>query len=483
MFNVKMLRMQKKPNSTARPYGGSAVVKLARNFDCIVRTPSSVLNPVMLIEDNTDGILDFNYCQVDAWHRYYYIDDISLVDGEHMYQVSMHVDALATYQRDIMNSKQYVLRSSSNYDGTIVDNFYPTIMSTDFGYDTLRVEYNGLSYDCYDVVGGSYITKYFTRKINEGEFIIGVIGENATGITYYALNYANFKTLMQNLMAYTPSNMSDVSNGIAKVLADPLQYVTTCFWIPYAGQVTQAANTINFGYYSVACTSGVLNASDYAHFYTYANIPKHPQSASRGDYLNTAPFTTLTLLFNPFGALELDTTRLINADRARIEWYYDCTKGNAEIFVYNDETGETAYHGYCDMMGVPIPLTQLTVNSLQTAGGIMEAVGGLLSFNPSAIFSGIGNAVDSQMPKSSKHGSEGSFLNYRSVKPRIIGNFIKVTDEDINNVGRPLCAIRQLSTLDGYCQTANAEISADMATAEENEMIMTSLNTGVLLED
>ena len=483
MFNVKMLRMQKKPNSTARPYGGSAVVKLARNFDCIVRTPSSVLNPVMLIEDNTDGILDFNYCQVDAWHRYYYIDDISLVDGEHMYQVSMHVDALATYQRDIMNSKQYVLRSSSNYDGTIVDHFYPTLMDTSYDFDVLHADYNGNTFDCYDMISSTYITKYFTRNISEGEFVIGVIGENATGITYYALNYSNFKTLLQNLMAFTPSNMSDVSTGVAKVLADPIQYITTCFWIPYAGQVTQTATSIKFGYYSISCTAGVLNASDYAHFFTYANIPKHPQSASRGDYLNTSPFTTLTLLFNPFGALELDTTRLVSTDRIRVEWYYDCTKGNAEIFVFNGDTGETAYHGYCDMMGVPIQLTQLTVNTIQSAGGIMEAVGGLLSFDPAAIFSGIGNAVESQMPKASKHGSEGSFLNYRSLKPRILANFIRVTDEDINSVGRPLCAVRQLSTLDGYCQTANAEISADMATAEENESIMAAMNTGIILED
>lgn len=482
MFSITLYRMSKKPNSTARPFGGSAVVTQQTSFSCLVRTPSSVMTPVVILQDLNDQILNYNYAYISMWHRYYFIDDITMTEGNHMYEVSMHVDVLATYQRDIMNSTQYVLRSASNSDGTIVDHYYPTKDQTDFDFEVLSTEYNGNTYDCKDIVGNTYLTKYFKRSISEGEFVIGVIGENTTGITYYVLNYANFKTLLTNLMAYTPSNMSDVSTGIAKVLADPMQFITTCFWIPYAGQVSQTARTINFGYYSISCTAGVLNASDYAHFMTYADIPKHPQS-SRGDYLNTSPFTTLTLLFNPFGALELDTTKLVSAESIRVEWYYDCTKGNAEIFVFNNDTGETAYHGYCDMMGVPIQLTQLTVNSIDTATSAFGAIRSLFTFDPAGLFQGIGNAVESQMPKASKSGSEGSFLNYRSLSPRIIADFIYVVDEDLDNAGRPYCKKEQLSTLSGYCQTGNAEISADMATTGENETIMTMMNNGIILEN
>lgn len=482
MFDIVLYRMQKKPNSLARPGGGSATVTVQTTYSCAVRTPSSVMTPVVMLQDRGDSILNYNYAYIRLWHRYYYIDDIKMIEGDHMYEVSMHVDVLATYQRDIRNSTQYVLRSSSDFDGTVVDHFYPTVMDTDYDFRVLSVDYNGNTYDCKDVVSNMYLTKYFKRNISEGEFVIGVIGENETGITYYVLNYSNFKTLLQNLMAYTPSNMSDVSTGIAKVLADPMQFITTCFWIPYAGQVSQTARSIKFGYYSISCTAGVLNASDYAHFISYAEIPKHPQD-SRGEYLNGAPFTSLTLLFNPFGALELDTTRLVSAEQARIEWYYDCTKGNAEIFVFNDDTGETAYHGYCEMMGVPIQLTQLTVNTIDTASSVFGAIGSLFTFQPAGIFQGIGNAIDSQMPKATKQGTEGSFLNYRSLSPRIIASFTRVTNEDLINVGRPFCRSVQLSILSGFCQTANAEISADMATSEENEMIMSMLNSGVFLEN
>ncbi|MBR3278863.1 MAG: hypothetical protein IKG01_08230 [Lachnospiraceae bacterium] len=482
MFTITLYRMSKKPNSTARPSGGSTVVTQQTSFSCLVRTPSSVMTPVVILQDPNDQILNYNYAYIPTWHRYYFIDDITMTEGNHMYEVSMHVDVLATYQRDIMNSTQYVLRSASDSDGTIVDHYYPTKDRTDFDYKVLSVEYNGNTFDCKDIVGNMYLTKYFKRSISEGEFVIGVIGENATGITYYVLDYSNFKTLLNNLMAFTPSNMSDVSTGIAKVLADPMQFITTCFWVPYAGQVSQTARSINFGYYSINCTAGVLNASDYAHFMTYADIPKHPQS-SRGAYLNTTPFTSLTLLFNPFGALELDTTKLVSAERVRVEWYYDCTKGNAEIFVYNNDTGETAYHGYCDMMGVPIQLTQLTVNSIDTAVNAFGAVRSLFAFDPAGLFQGIGNAVESQMPKASRSGSEGSFLNYRSVSPRIIADFIYVVDEDLDNAGRPYCKKVQLSTLSGYCQTGNAELSADMATSGENETIMNMMNNGIILED
>lgn len=479
MFQVTLYNLKKKPNSTVRPPLNATIIA-TKNYQCLAKDDTSIITPVILIKDSIVSLSAFNYAVISEWRRYYFIDDIVML-ANGLCELHLRIDVLATYKSQIEASTQYILRADSKFDGSVIDNYYPTKTETDFDYSPLEIEYNGNTFDCYDHISSTYITNYFKRTISQGEFVIGVIGENETGITYYVLNYSNFKTLLQNIMAFTPSNMSDVSTGIAKVLADPMQYITSCFWVPYAGQVSQTARTIKFGYYSVSCTAGVLNASDYAHFMTYADIPKHPQD-SRGDYLNVAPFTTLTLLFDPFGSLQLDTTKLTGAEEIRIEWYYDCTKGNAEIFVFNNTTGETAYHGYCDMMGVPVQLTQMTVNSLQTGSAIIDTLGSAFRFDLGGVFKSVGNAIESQQPKVSKHGSEGSFLNYRTVEPRLIADFILVVDEDRVHVGRPLCQKETLSTLSGFVQCGNAVLELSGALAEETDMAVNLLNTGVFIE-
>ena len=479
MFQIVLYNLQKKPNSTVRPPLNATIISQKTYTQCLAKDDSSIISPVIMINDSIYSLSSYAY--ISDWRRYYFIRDIVL-NSDGICELYMDVDVLASFKSQIENSTQYVLRSYSSYDGNILDSYFPLKAETDWDWEPLEITYGGNTFDCYDHISQTYISGYFSRTISQGQFVIGVIGANDTGITYYVLNYSNFKTLLTNLMAYTPSNMSDVSTGIAKVLADPIQYITTCFWVPFAGNVTQTSRTISFGYYSVTCSCGVLNASDYSHFMTYADIPKHPQASSRGAYLNSAPFTYLTLLFNPFGALQLDTSKLVDASKIRIEWYYDCTKGNGEIFVFNQTTGEHAYHGYCDMLGVPIQLTQLTVNAIQTGVSLLDAVTSAMTMNVGGVFSSIGNAIDGMMPKSSKHGSEGSFLNYRSLTPRLIADFMIPVDEDRENIGRPLCQRVQLSTLNGFVQCGNASIELAGALSDETEKVIALLNSGIFIE-
>lgn len=480
-FTIDLYNISKRPNSTAQPDSSNTTGGHKVYSDCYAKDETSVISPVIVIRDSIATLCRYNYAYISDWKRYYFITDIVLQTGG-LCELHLRADVLASFRYQIGSSYQYVLRSASSYDGKIIDHFYPTKTETDFDFKPLRVTSGGVNYDCRDVVTNTYILKYFRTTIAEGDFVIGVIGDNDTGITYYALNYTNFKALLTNLMSYTPSDMNDVSTGIAKVLADPMQFITTCFWIPYAGFVSQTARTIKFGYYSVSCTAGVLNASDYACFQTYADLPKHPQAASRGDYLNAEPFSSYSLLFNPFGELKLDAMKLITDTKIRIEWYYDCTKGNAEIFVFGDDSGEIAYHGYSDMLGVPIQLSQMTVNTIQTGASVMDAIGGFFTMNVADIFRSVGNAVESQMPKVSKHGAEGSFLNYRSMTPRVRGEFVKVVDEDLQDNGRPLCKRVRINTLSGYLQCGNAEISIQNALEEEGNQIVSLLNEGIFYE-
>ena len=121
MFSIKLYKFNKKVNSTATPLDNG------RNFNCNIKTPSSLISPVIELEYNPDNIPKYNYAYIEAFERYYFINNIVFDRG--LWILSLGVDLLASYKDDIINSRQYVIRSSSNKNEYLIDTFYNTYRS------------------------------------------------------------------------------------------------------------------------------------------------------------------------------------------------------------------------------------------------------------------------------------------------------------------------------------------------------------------
>lgn len=76
-----------------------------------------LINPVINLNIDSD-ILVYNYCYIQDFQRYYYIDNV--VINNKMMELSLHVDVLMSYKTDILNSKGVVVRSN-NGDSYIAD--------------------------------------------------------------------------------------------------------------------------------------------------------------------------------------------------------------------------------------------------------------------------------------------------------------------------------------------------------------------------
>lgn len=489
MFTITLYNIKKKPNSTGLPTASNTVASTTYT-KCLAKDDSSILTPVILISDSLANLAKYNYAYIADWKRYYYIDDIVLTGGG-LCEMSLHTDALATFRTDIRNSSQYVLRASSTYDGEIIDRFYP-IKSGVTG------QANALYHTVKSITKNISYSLYFSKNMTDGVYVVGIIGANDSGITYYAFSYLGFKTLLTNLMAYTPTDMNDVSTGIAKALADPLQFLTTCYWYPSAvvSADDYATQTLTFGGYSISVFCAKIPSNPVEHLRTAGLITNHPQQNSRGIYLRTSPYSEYVLHFNPFGMFTLDGVKLCNSNFNAIacDWYVDCTTGSAELFVYPaKQTGSSVdtITEYTDILllhysmqdyAVPVQLTQLTVNALDTAGSVAGAIGSLFRLDFASLFGNVSSAIQSTNPSVSAKGTAGSFLSYKTVEPALFCQFTDLVDEDINKNGRPLCKSVQLSTLSGYVQTANASISANGAIQAENEMIENTMNNGIYIE-
>ena len=132
------------------------------------------------------------------------------------------------------------------------------------------------------------------------------------------------------------------------------------------------------------------------------------------------------------------------------------------------------------MIGVPIQLAQILTDYVNTLSSASDVISSALSFNLGGVFKGLLSAVESQMPKVSTSGANGSFIETLQY-PQLISEFLNIVNENQTEFGRPLCDTRTISTLSGYIQCGEAD-HAFSGTRAENDEINRMLKDGFFYE-
>ena len=143
------------------------------------------------------------------------------------------------------------------------------------------------------------------------------------------------------------------------------------------------------------------------------------------------------------------------------------------------------------MFGVPIQIAQMTPNYLDAitsavslatniATGLSSGIAGAGDRAMLMSLGSINNAIDSLMPQTRTEGVSGSFLQ-NIMPPMLTAQHFVVTDENNTEVGRPLCASRQISTLSGFIKCG--EVSIDYPCfASEKQRVHSYLMSGFFYE-
>lgn len=111
----------------------------------VLRGECSILNPVITIE--YIGIPNFNYVYIEAFNRYYYVDNVTIYNNN-LYEISLSVDVLMTYKTGILQLRGFVDRCESEYDETIIDpkrviksgSFIDTITVESFAFKPIDID-------------------------------------------------------------------------------------------------------------------------------------------------------------------------------------------------------------------------------------------------------------------------------------------------------------------------------------------------------
>ena len=80
------------------------------DFEGQFRDESSIVDPVVLIEDENISSSKFNYMYIPQFSRYYFIYTIDTV-RTNLWRVVGHTDVLMSFSKDILNSSQFIERN------------------------------------------------------------------------------------------------------------------------------------------------------------------------------------------------------------------------------------------------------------------------------------------------------------------------------------------------------------------------------------
>lgn len=78
----------------------------------------SVTDPELII--NVSSLADFNYIYIERFGRYYYVREMTFLNGNQV-RVTCHVDVLASFRDEILNSDVIAERSSNRTNAYIED--------------------------------------------------------------------------------------------------------------------------------------------------------------------------------------------------------------------------------------------------------------------------------------------------------------------------------------------------------------------------
>lgn len=470
-------RFVKDDNSTARPLFADGV-----DVQISLIEPTDVVHPGITYKSNQPPV-GFNYAFITEFQRYYFIDSWSYYGG--LWRADLVCDFLATWKTQIGNSTQYVLRASGEFEGTIIDSLIP--MKT-------RPYVTEIS-----ATGRGGVTQYspIDADIANGTYVCGIINNDTSGVgvtTYYAFSAQGFRSFCNYLMGgqlITDMGIAatEVSEALTKALFNPIQYVASCRFFPIAYNKISgtAVTSLKYGYW----TANNINAKRltslryYDEFY-FTGIPHHPDSG-RGYYVRTEPYTSVSLFWTTFGRFDLPAEMLYDSDTISCFMTCDMVTGNTKL-VFNNKlpTGTAPPRTQQQIIevtvGASVQLSQITQEIPTNAStAIMSAVKGVVGAVIGAD-KGITSAVNSIAPKLTTISSNGDFSSYAYI-PSIQISFHYLAEEDVNRLGKPLCAPRVISTLgktsahSGYILCSNVEIELP-GYAQDMREVKTKMESG-----
>lgn len=446
-FTVKLYTIEKYERSTKQPTGTGV------EYECMANTPFSIMAPTLRLNTG-DAVSNYNYAYIPSVKRYYFIGDWSFNRG--LWEADCMVDVLASWKSYIGDSTLYAVRSSHASNGNIVDMAYPTTAELDVVQKTFSLaDDDQLPWEL-DGTGGGYV--------------VGVVGYGGAVGYWYMLPF-QYNNFMNQVFA---TDLYDIQSEQEKRDFNPIQYIVSAQWLPFKTSAP-ATTSMHIGWWKLDGVSAWFmgDAQFKLEYSGTISIPKHPQAVTRGEYMNTESFSSYALQLPCFGIVEIPPTLLLGSTTLSVEIEVEMATGTGILKVTaNGRTQPIIIRE--TQVGCPVQISQVSggflgnaFNAVTAAVGRDSVAGEIVRGARSAI-----SAVAELVPfvsagesSVSTTGSTGA-RGMTKIQPALLATFTYAADEDVQHRGRPLCELRKISTIPGFIQVADGDITAPCTAAE-----------------
>lgn len=497
MATIELYRTGKRTNSTLVPEfvnGDSYESNTCQFFE-----PLDILNPTIILREEAmpnlpHDLCTYNYVYIQSpLQRYYWITKWTRQDG--LWYAECTVDYLGSWRNTILESEQYIMRSSIAYNNGIPDNFYDYRCDNAEYYSLFMPSFanrwKGIGDDQYVPYGIIIRGNWFgVRQIISG-------AAEDTKYDVPALSIKSGVTLLQIL-----SNLKSKADTSLVALS---KFVNSVYYLPFA--VNTNDNNIAYVYYGDYSDAKAANFDPSASTYgktwdrefvaTSVNIGDMGNVISNTkklsftfsvnikdyksdvDYENSSTYTDMAIEFQPFGFIKINPDLFIKSRLIEVSVTVDVLTGDAVLKLLTPQGDQTIAHGN---VAVPLLLTSytnnssdwkrsqisnITMNAAQMIAGAGTAIAGGMSGNALATIGGLMNVAKgvtriATLPPmttgGSTSGASGSSIIDNGPNLHIWRR--KITDRDDARFGRPLCEKRILgSQLTGATAANNYKIS------------------------
>ena len=442
----------KRKNSTKIPSNGTI-----RNV--VLLDDVSLYSPVFesVYWDYSD-----NYCKWAG--NYYYVTDI-ITKNQNLFEVHCEIDPLATWKNDILGTNAFVLFSTSDFD---------------IGISDYRLSSDPIT------ITRSSSTPVFPDL--EEAYVVTYIGTDSCPSV--GISEEKLKTLQGKMMSdkfvetcrdwyknlITTGELDGVitSNLVSSLIGNTSNTVTSCIYMPkFYGH--HAQGIVLAGGYS----TGLIGTIPY-HALSETYTVNIPWAFPTGDFRNRAEFTALAVYLPGYGFIALNADNYQGQSSISVQATLDSFTGEVTYLVDGKAKG-TCTIGYPVQVG-----TSQKGNVMGGISGVAQAIVSGTAGNPIGAIAGGYNAVRSAIgvdPSSvGSMGGSSSFECYTNILVLVMAHNTNVEPATVGStIGRPLNAVRNIGSLSGYVQTADAEVSTN-APDEYKTLINDSLNGGMYIE-
>ena len=482
----------KRINSTAQPTGG-------QEYNITLKGDTGLISPeVSLWWTGSGSPCAYNYAWIPDFSRFYWIKNWTY--SERQWVAALSVDVLASWKSQIGSSSKYILRSASDYDPEVLDTVYPAT-------GDLR-EYSAASaiaFPSNPLTGGSYILNV-SGTADQNVLTIG-------GCGFYVCTPAEIQSIARKAFndvdGYFNNNQpTQTTNWLEEIMlflgelyirgtSDIAQYINGIMWMPIApADISDQSLKSHVFLGLIDCgTASTLTNPTIIKRMTF-DLSTFGDIASAAAWEWVSPYAEYYFSMLPFGNIQLDSVSVYNCkDNLNAAITIDMISGLAVLEIYGvrsdiQDVGQNIINlaTRTAQLGVPLQVAGINVDYMGAvsdlvsgvASGVVAASAGSPMIAAGNLLAGIGNAVHSALPTAHTAGRSGGTAAIRTTGEIRIRKMDHVP-QDITENGRPLCQIRTISTLSGYVQTRDGDITAP-ATDGELDLISKYLTGGFFYE-